>query len=86
MINFYIANNANTNCAIFALFKELRMNWIPYYAKYLNWIGLVVLFLWAIFYWMDIPNFNKIDTPMKIIGFALIVIGMVLEQVNKKKS
>ena len=45
-----------------------------------------MLFLWALFYWMDIPNFNKIDTPMKIIGFALIVIGMVLEQVNKKKS
>jgi hypothetical protein len=54
--------------------------------KYLNWIGLVILFLWAVFYWMDIPNFNKIDTPMKIIGFALVVIAMVLEQVNKKKS
>jgi len=55
-------------------------------AKHFNWIGLVVFFLWAIFYWMEIPYFNKIDTPMTIIGFALIVIGIVIDEVNKKKS
>jgi len=54
--------------------------------KHFNSIGLVVFFLWAIFYWMDIPYFNKIDTPMTIIGFALIVIGIVIDEVNKKKS
>lgn len=62
------------------------MNYTSYYAKYLTWIGLVILFLWAIFYWIDIPNFNKIDKPMVIIGFALNVIGNLLEQVNKKKG
>ena len=55
-------------------------------AKHFNWFGLVVFCLWAIFYWMEIPYFNKIDTPMTIIGFALIVIGIVIDEVNKKKS
>ena len=62
------------------------MNYKTYYTKYLTWIGLVILFLWAIFYWIDIPNFNKFDKPMVIIGFALNVIGNLLEQINKKRG
>jgi hypothetical protein len=60
------------------------MNWTPYYAKYLSWIGLVILFIWVIFYWIDIPNYNKIDKPMGIIGIVCTVIGNLFELVNKK--
>ena len=60
------------------------MNWIPYYAKYLSWIGLIILGLWAVLYWFDIPNFDKIDKPMVIIGVACDVIGNLLDQLNKK--
>ena len=60
------------------------MNWIPYYAKYLSWIGLVILGLWVLLYWFDIPNYDKIDQPMVIIGIAFNVIGNLLEQLNKK--
>ena len=60
------------------------MNWIPYYSKYLSWLGLIILFLWVLFYWLDIPNYKEIDKPMAIIGIICNLLGNVMEQMNKK--